>query len=64
MELTKFSGLIEKVFSDNDKYSFYCNLVFGENYESAQWNYNDWFLEKVSDEIESITNPLRLPPWI
>lgn len=42
----------------------YCNLVFGENYESAQWNYNDWFLEKVNDEIESITNPLGLPPWI
>ena len=42
----------------------YCNLAFGENYESAQWNYNDWFLEKVNDEIESITNPLGLPPWI
>lgn len=42
----------------------YCNLTFDENYESAQWNYNDWFLEKVNDEIESITNPLGLPPWI
>lgn len=42
----------------------YCNLALGENYESAQWNYNDWFLEKVNDEIESITNPLGLPPWI
>ena len=30
MELTKFSGLIEKVFSDNDKYSFYCNLVLAK----------------------------------
>lgn len=42
----------------------YCNLTFGENFESAQWNYNDWFIEKVNDEIELFTNPLGLPPWI
>lgn len=42
----------------------YCNLVFGENFESTQWNYNDWFIEKVNDEIEVFTNPLGLSPWI
>lgn len=42
----------------------YCKLVLGENREIAQWDYDDWFLEKVNDEIETITNPLGLPKWI
>lgn len=38
----------------------YCNLAFGENYENAQWNYDAWFLTKVSDEIKNIKNPLGI----
>lgn len=42
----------------------YCELVFGEKYEDAQWNYGDWFLEKVKDTIESFDNPLGIPSYI
>ena len=41
----------------------YCQLMFGENYEQAQWNYNDYFLDIVRDNIELITNPLGLQWW-
>jgi hypothetical protein len=42
----------------------YCRLVFEENFNEAQWNYNDYFLNKVNNEIESVTNPLGIPWWI
>lgn len=41
----------------------YCALVFNENYQEAQWNYMRYFSSIVSDEIESITNPLGLQWW-
>lgn len=42
----------------------YCRVVFGENYDEAQWNYNNYFLYKVNDEIDFVRNPLGLPPWL
>jgi hypothetical protein len=42
----------------------YCRVVFGENYDEAQWNYNGYFLSQVNGEIESFRNPLGIPPWI
>lgn len=39
----------------------YCELVIDENYEEAQWNYGDYFLELVHDAREMITNPMGLP---
>ena len=48
----------------NEFFIKYCNLTFGENFESAQRDYNDWFIKKVNDEVEVFTNPLGLPPWI
>lgn len=42
----------------------YCKIVFGENYDEAQWNYSKFFLSKVNDEIEMLQNPLGLPDWI
>lgn len=38
----------------------YCKLVFNEDTESANWNYDRYFLDQVNDEIENITNPLGL----
>ncbi len=40
-----------------------CELVFNENYQEAQWNYTTYFSSIVSDEIETITNPLGLQWW-
>lgn len=42
----------------------YCELVFHENYEEAQWNYSHYFLNIVHDEIELFTNPLGLPYYL
>lgn len=42
----------------------YCKVVFNEDYEEAQWNYDDFFLSQVKSEIEMLQNPLGLPWWI
>lgn len=41
----------------------YCELVFNENYQDAQWNYTFYFTSIVRDEVETITNPLGLQWW-
>ena len=41
-----------------------CVRGFGENPDDAQWDYDDYFIKQVDYEIESITNPLGLPPWV
>lgn len=41
----------------------YCELVFGENYEEAQWNYCKYFTVRMKDEIEMLENPLGLQWW-
>jgi hypothetical protein len=38
----------------------YCEVVFGENYAEAQWNYDSYFETEIRSEIENITNPLGL----
>lgn len=38
----------------------YCKLVFDENYDEALWNYDNYFLSRVNNEIENIDNPLGL----
>ncbi|MBQ7671165.1 MAG: hypothetical protein IJS45_10675, partial [Clostridia bacterium] len=38
----------------------YCKLIFNEDIESANWNYDKYFLDRVNDEIENFTNPLGL----
>lgn len=38
----------------------YCNLVLKENYDEALWNYDDYFISQVNDQIECITNPFGL----
>jgi len=42
----------------------YCRLVFEEDYDIAQWNYDGFFLNNVNNEIEGMKNPLGLPDWI
>lgn len=42
----------------------YCELVFGEKYEDAQWNYSYWFLNEVYDSIDLIYNPMGIPSYI
>ncbi len=38
----------------------YCECVYKENYNEAQWNYVKYFLVPVYDEIEAMVNPLGL----
>ena len=38
----------------------YCNLVFSEDYNESQWNYDKYFTNQVYDEIDLNTNPLGL----
>ena len=38
----------------------YCKLVFDEDVDSADWNYDGYFLSSVNSKIEPITNPLGL----
>ncbi|MDR2046788.1 MAG: hypothetical protein LBP79_02640 [Clostridiales bacterium] len=42
----------------------FCRLVFGEDYDEAQWNYTKYFMKQVNSEIDGIRNPLGLPWWI
>lgn len=42
----------------------FCKTVWDEDEDEAQWNYNDFFEHIVDEQIETITNPLGLPPWI
>lgn len=41
-----------------------CIRGFGENPDDAEWDYDDYFMNQVDDEIECLTNPLGLPPWV
>ncbi|HUX20839.1 MAG TPA: hypothetical protein VMW69_06340, partial [Spirochaetia bacterium] len=42
----------------------YCELVLHEDPREARWNYEDYFLSAVEDEISGIVNPLGIPDWI
>lgn len=48
-----------KVFFDN-----VCEKAFQEDVLNADWNYNEFFINKVDSCIEAITNPLGLPWYI
>lgn len=42
----------------------YCQLVFNEDYDNeAQWNYADYFIEPMEEEIKAIDNPIDLEWW-
>ena len=41
-----------------------CEKGFQENTDDAQWDYDDFFLEQVDLEIDTLTNPLGLPAWV
>ena len=42
----------------------YCELVFDENYDRAQWDHEEYFVNRVNDEIDRIVNPLGLPDFL
>ncbi|HUX21123.1 MAG TPA: hypothetical protein VMW69_07765, partial [Spirochaetia bacterium] len=42
----------------------YCELVLHEDPREAHWNYEDYFLSAVEDEIGGFVNPLGIPDWI
>lgn len=42
----------------------FCVSLFNEKVEESEWNYDQYFYREARDEIESIDNPLGLPPWI
>ena len=39
-------------------YEALCSEFFDEDIEAAEWNYDDYFIEKVKQAIKEITNPL------
>jgi hypothetical protein len=39
-------------------YEALCSDFFDEDVEAADWNYDDYFAEKVKQAINEITNPL------
>jgi poly(3-hydroxyalkanoate) synthetase len=39
-------------------YEALCADFFDEDVEAADWNYDDYFVEKVKQAINEITNPL------
>ena len=53
--------VIELLNGCNSFFMEYCELVYKENYDEAQWNYGRYFLNIVAEQIELITNPLGLP---
>ena len=48
----------------NSFFMEYCELVYRENYEEAQWNYGRYFKNMVDEQIELFTNPLGLPWYL
>ncbi|MDE5978074.1 MAG: hypothetical protein K2G70_06410 [Turicibacter sp.] len=38
----------------------YCQCVYHENFEEAQWNYDDYFLNPVDEEIQLLRDPFGL----
>ena len=44
-------------------YINYCKLVYNEDYDRAQWDYDDHFSERVASQIESTINPLGTNSW-
>lgn len=39
----------------------FCETVFSENVDEADWNYDEYFLEKCMKQREYVQNPLDLP---
>ena len=65
----KYLNIDEKYIMDciDDMKLFFeqvCREGFGEDTKNANWDYDDYFLEQVYEEIESLNNPLGLPSWI
>lgn len=65
----KYLNIDEKYIMDciNDMKLFFeqvCREDFCEDTKNANWDYDDYFLEQVYEEIESLNNPLGLPSWI
>jgi hypothetical protein len=41
----------------------YCKFVFKEDYDRAQWDYEEYFVARTNEEIETIRNPLGLSDY-
>lgn len=72
MHFVKFSNetVIEILNGCIEFFKEYCELIFGEKYEEAQWNYSQYFISTMEaeqrekdDEWESLNNPLGLQWW-
>lgn len=65
MYFVKFSDemILEILYGCIQFFKEYCELVFNEDYDQAQWNYNQYFLDIVNEKIEEIDNPLGLEWW-
>jgi hypothetical protein len=64
--IVKFSDelILELLCGCDSFFKEYCELVYKENYDEAQWNYGRYFLNMVKEQIELITNPIGLPWYI
>ena len=56
--------ILELLNGCNSFFLEYCELVFKENYEEAQWNYGRYFKNIVDDQIEVVMNPLGIPWYL
>jgi len=72
MYFVKFSNemVIEILNGCIEFFKEYCELIFGEKYEEAQWNYSQYFISimkakqrEKEDEWEDLNNPLGLQWW-
>lgn len=41
----------------------YCLCVYHENFDEAQWNYDDYFIQPVDDEIQMLRDPFGLSDY-
>lgn len=41
----------------------YCLCVYNENFDEAQWNYDDYFTQPVNDEIQMLRDPFGLSSY-
>lgn len=58
----KFSEdlILELLNGCSEFFKEYCFCVYHENFDEAQWNYDDYFLKPVDDEIQMLRDPFGL----
>ena len=58
----KFSEklILELIQGCGEFFKEYCSYVYKENYDEAQWNYDDYFIQPMLDYYDVIENPFGI----